>query len=271
MRVTCGLILCCWLYGSVAAQSTTDLLGHARSSALGSATTALASDVGVHSNPAAWATRAARAVTFFARQAYGLAELRYGALQYLEPTGWGTLAGGLSTFGFSDYREVHVSAGYARGVSLGTSRTLFAGATARYYHTAIAGYGSAGALAFNAGLLFRPRPALAVAAHATNLHGAALGGHTLPQTLALGAAYAATERVTVVADVFKQIRYPLAVRGGVEVHPVDVLALRAGITTAPTRFTSGVGLRLGRLAADLAVTQHLVLGWTPAASLSIHW
>jgi hypothetical protein len=254
------------------AQSTYDLMGSARSSALGHATTALASDAGVQANPASRSTHDTRVVTLFARQSFGLSEVRYGAAHLTEPFAWGTLSGGASTFGFDAYREVHLSAGFARGLRLGTSRRVHAGLTLRYYHTAIEGFGSAGALGAHAGVLVEVLQNLDFGAHATNLNAPSLTeGEDLPQTLSVGLSYRAERRLRVVVDAFKDLDFPLALRGGLEVTPVPVLALRAGVASAPTRFTAGAGVRLSRLQADIAAEQHQDLGWSPAASLQVHW
>ncbi|MCS4189734.1 hypothetical protein GGP51_001201 [Salinibacter ruber] len=70
---------------------------------------------------------------------------------------------------------------------------------------------------------------------------------------------------------YKDRAFPAALRGGLEVRPLSLIALRAGVTTAPTRFTGGIGLHLGWLQAHVAAEQHAELGWTPSASLDVHW
>jgi hypothetical protein len=256
----------------VRSQSTYDLYGSARSDALGHSTTASLSATGVHANPAAPASRTNGTAAFYARQSFGLAALRYGATHVAVPLDWGTLSGGASTFGFDDYREVHLSAGLARRLQLGTARFLHVGLTTRYYHTSIPEYGSASALGVNAGFVVSLLRALHLGAHATNLSGSALvDGEPIPRTLAVGLQYRALRQMYVLVDLFKDVRFPTAVRSGIEVRPVSVLALRAGVTTAPVRFMGGVGIHLGPLRADLAAEQHQELGWSPSASLRVHW
>ena len=256
----------------IRAQSSYDLRGHARSTGLAHATTALASDVGVHANPAARSAQASRVVTFFARQSFGLDALRYGAAHVVEPRTWGTLSGGAGTFGFEAYREVHLSAGFARGLRLGTTRRLHAGVALRYYHTRVDGYGQTGALGVHLGLLVRVLNALHLGVRATNVNVPEItSGEALPRVLALGLSYAADRRVRVVVDASKDIDFPLSLRGGLEVRPVSAVRLRAGVASHPTRFTAGVGVLVGRLRADVAAEQHQELGWSPAASLGLHW
>jgi len=74
-----------------------------------------------------------------------------------------------------------------------------------------------------------------------------------------------------VVDDFKDLDFPLSLRGGVEVQPVDALRLRTGVASQPARFTAGAGVVVGRLRADVAAEQHQTLGWSPAASLGIRW
>lgn len=255
-----------------AGQSGYDLFGSARASALGYATTALTPMAGVHANPAASAADSLRRVSFYARQSFGFAALRYGSVDGTWPFGWGVLSAGASTFGGEAYRELHYSLAVARTFQLGTSRRVHLGVTGRYYHTRIDGYGRAGALGLHLGLLLSLLPALHFGAHATNLNSPSLAdGEALPQTLAVGLQYRASPRLQVLADVFKDVAFPASVRGGLEVRPISILALRAGVTTAPTRFTGGVGIRLGRVRAHVAAEQHPELGWSPSASLEARW
>lgn len=257
---------------SACGQSAYDLFGNARADALGNSTTAAASATGVHANPAARATATDITAAFYARQSFGLSALRYGASHTTIPFDWGSVSAGASTFGFEDYREVHLSAGYARSVSFGTSRSAHFGVTTRYYHTSIAGFGSASTLGINVGVLLRLLRSLHLGAHATNVNGASLvTDEPLPRTLAVGLRYRALKQMRVTIDVFKDVRFPTAVRGGIEVHPVPILALRAGITTAPVRFMGGAGVRLGPIRADVAAEQHRELGWSPSVSLTVYW
>lgn len=277
MRLSLGLLLAALLAGAAApppthGQSTYDLLGSARTSGLGYAATALTTGTGVQANPAAGALHRRRAVSFFARESFGLSALRYGAVYGTWPTAWGVAAGGASTFGGDGYRELHYSLGYARGIQIGTTRRVYLGVLGRYYHTQIDGYGSSGAAGIHLGILVALLPTLHFGAHATNVNGPSLvEGEALPQTLAIGLQYQATSQLLVVTDIRKDLDFPASVRAGLEVQPLSQLALRAGITTAPVRFTGGVGLHLGPLRAHVAAEQHAELGWSPSASLDVQW
>jgi hypothetical protein len=253
-------------------QSGYDLYGNARASGLGYAATALTTAAGPHANPAASALHEERTVTFYGREAYGLSLLRYGAVHSTWPIEWGTISTGGSTFGGDAYREIHYSLGFARGLQFGTSRQIQVGARARYYHTQIDEYGGAGALGLHFGLLVPLLPSLDFGVHVTNVNEPTLvDDEALPQTLSVGIQYRVNRRFFVVTDVFKDLSFPASVRGGVELRPVPPLALRAGITSTPTRFTAGMGLQLGRIRAHVSVERHAELGLSPAASLELRW
>ena len=250
----------------------TSMEGGARAAALGGAATALEGDAWGEANPATWATLPGRAVSFFATEAFGLDALRLGAAQYVEPTSLGAFAVGVRTFGFEAYRETRGALGYARGFAFDSVRTLAVGVSARYEQLAIEGFGSTGAVALSVGWLARVLPDVLVGFHATNLNRAELAGReALPRTFALGAAYRPVPALQVLLDAYKDIDFPVSIRGGLEVLPVPALALRVGITTQPARFTAGAGVRLGRIAADVAAERHEALGWTPGVSFGLMW
>lgn len=255
--------------GRVCAQT---LEGGARSVGLAGATTALPGDAWGHGNPAAWAAVTSPTVVFFASQAYGLSELRLGAARYVHPTRVGTFTVGARSFGFAEYRETSASLGAARAVRAGSRRVVHVGLDVHYERVAIAGYGAAGAVSLRAGLVAEVAPGLQAGLGLRNVQVPAWAGREeLPRSLALGLAFQPSPSATVVVDVHKDVRFPMTVRAGVEMHPVRVLALRAGVATKPSRFTAGAGLRIGGLEAGLAAERHEALGWSPAAGLGLSW
>lgn len=268
----CGIPFLVLFFSAVLPASAQPLQGGARAAALGGAATALPGEVWGQANPAAWATLSGPAVSFFASQAYGLTELRLGAAHAAYPTRIGTLAIQARSFGFEAFRESTFRLGYARSVRLGTTRTFHVGLTLDYARVAIERYGNQGAVGVSLAWLVAVLPTLHAGFHATNLNRPSYeDGAELPRTFAFGLSYAPAPGLLVMADVVKDVRFPAAVRGGLEITPVDALALRAGVASAPMRFTSGVGIRLGPLAADLAAERHYVLGWSPGIEVGVRW
>ena len=246
------------------------LEGGARSVALGGATTALAGDIWGHANPAVWSTQENRALSFFASQAFGLPELRLGALHAIQPLSFGTFALGVRSFGYEAFRTTHLNLGLARAFTLGTSRAFHVGLSATYQMVSIERYGSGGALGLTVGTLVGLSPSLDLGFQATNINRPQLAGREeFPRTIALGLGYRPAEAMTIVVDANKDIRFPLSLRAGFEFLPIPTIAIRAGITTEPNRFTSGIGLRLSRVITDIAAERHPWLGWSPAFALSL--
>ena len=260
------------LLSPVGALAQTSMEGGARAAALGGAATALEGHAWGEANPATWATLPGRAVSFFATQPFGLDALRLGAAQYVEPTSVGAFAVDVRAFGFDAYRETRGALGYARSFAFDSVRTLAVGARLAYEQLAIEGFGSAGAATLSVGWLARVLPDVLVGFHAANLNGAAWAGReALPRTFALGLAYRPAPALQLLLDAYKDIDFPVSVRGGLEALPVAALALRAGVATEPVRFTAGAGVRLGRIAADVAAERHEALGWTPGVSFGLRW
>jgi hypothetical protein len=246
--------------------------GGARTLALGRAAVALRGDVWAHYNPASPAGLPGRAASAFASQAFGLAELRVGAVAYAEPTPWGTFAGTARTYGFEDFRETHFGVGYARAVAISASRSVHVGATLGYTAVSITDYGTAGAVGLSLGVLTEVLPRLDFGFHAYNLNRPEFSEFDpLRSGLNVGLAYRPVDTALVLLGVDKDVDFPISFRGGVEVQPVEVLSLRAGFTTEPVRFSTGVGVGVGVLRADVAAERHEVLGWTPAFGFGVQF
>lgn len=248
-------------------QTGMDRVGSARSVALGHAATADPRSSGLHVNPAVPAASDRRSAMFFARQPFGIAELRHASASASLPTRWLSVQGGAGTFGFEAYRETFATIGVSRTVPVGASRPVYVGARATVHHLSISEYGSDRALAADAGLLVPVLPVLTLGVHARNVSGGSIAGSPLPRSVAVGVHYAVGPRVQILADVVKDAAHPWSLRGGVEIRPVEVLSLRLGATRHPARFTAGVGVHLGPVRADIAGERHPTLGWSPSGGL----
>jgi hypothetical protein len=92
----------------------------------------------------------------------------------------------------------------------------------------------------------------------------------MPTVLRLGFSYESSDKATFAAEVSKDIDYPVQVRAGLEYRLADPVALRAGIQTAPEKWSFGIGywLEKQKLLFDLSASHHQFLGFTPAISLA---
>ncbi len=252
--------------------------GSARFLAMGRTGVAVGGEAWGHTNPAAVAGLTERRAALSASQAFGLSELRLASLAAAVPTPAGTVALGARTYGFSERRETRVVLAAGRPIPLSRTRRLDAGVTLGYESAATEGFGSAGAVLVGAGVQGEVLPRLRVGLAARNLLGVVRSAEAdLRQSLAtvpgiaVGLAYAASDRALVVLDADQDLDFGLSIRGGVEVRPVEVLALRvgAGSVDGASRVSAGAGVLAGRLRADVAVEFHQALGATPAFGLEV--
>ena len=273
-----AVLAACLLAGPAASQVLST--GGARALALGRTGAALQGEAWGHYNAGSWSALDGRRVGLMASQQFSLSELRVLSLAVAQPVSFGgrrqlVAAATAETFGFDDYRETAVGLGAARALSLGGSRVLHVGVHAEYLALSVPDYVSRGLFAVSVGV------------QGDVLRGVTLGlaarrlGHTaddlgVPPTMVPALAAAVAYRPSPIGLVTLGVEqdlgdHPVSLRGGVEVLPVPVLALRAGFTTAPERFSAGAGLRLGGLRADLAVENHQDLGLTPAVEVGFAW
>ena len=250
--------------------------GGARTLGLGRAGVALGGEAWGHTNPAARASLAEGRAGVQASQAFGLGELRMGALAAALPTALGAVGLEARTYGFSERSETRVRVGLARAVPLSRSRRLDVGIALGVESAATAGFETETALLLDIGVQGQVLPGLRAGLAGRNLTGLGrsddddgrLSASTVPG-LTVGVAYRPSDLALVVVDADQDLDFGLSVRAGVEVTPVEALALRAGVSTRPTRFSGGVGVRAGPLRADLAVEVHEVLGVTPAVGVEV--
>lgn len=276
MRAFSVFIFLLWLVPPAAGQAAervgvqTVVVAGARVEALGGAGVALPG-VWARVNPATLA-KASYSVRLYGDQGFGLPELRSAAIDASATWRSTGLGLGAQTLGFDAFRVSALHVGAGRGFRLGTQRTVAAGLSATLHHAQIRGYGSGIAVALDVGFNVDVLPSLAAAATVRNLNQALLAGlEPVPQTLAVGLAYDPGAHLSLVLDVVDDSRFPLSVRSGAELRPVEAVALRIGVSTDPTTFSGGAGVRLGSLRADLAATRHEVLGWTPAVEVGLTW
>lgn len=267
-----ALALCALVAPAARAQLVPLAEGGARTLALGRATAGLGGDVWGHHNPASWATLPARAASAFASQAFGVSELRLGAVAIAEPTRYGTLAATARSYGFEDFRETYFALGAARPFAVSASRRVHVGLKLGYTSVSIPTFGSAGTLGLSLGAMTEVLPGLDFGFHAYNLNRPEITEtDPLRRGLEVGFAYRPAEQALVLIGVDKEVDFPISFRGGLEVQPVEVLFLRAGFTTEPVRFSTGVGVRVGILRADVSAERHEWIGWTPGFGFGVQF
>lgn len=260
-----------WLVCPPAALRAQAVLG-ARELAVGQAATALPhSSWAVFGSPAMMSEKEATA-SFFGVRYFGLAEISDLAASVTYPIKNGVLAAGVHRYGYDLFNESRLRAGYKHSI-----RGFHYGLILNYSHVVQGGgYGSAGALGIDVGMAAPILPELWIAAKATNVNQPEYGSRNdeeLPRNLSVGFSYHLSDIALLATELFKDVRFPLAYRGGVEVKIIGGLTGRAGITTAPRTISAGFGYLYSSWSANVAVQRHAnnILGYSPAVDFKIRW
>jgi hypothetical protein len=239
----------------------------ARSAALGHASVALSDIWSVHHNQAGLAFIEDATAGIFFENRFLMRELSLGAGAFALPTKSGTFGLSFQNFGYSLYNQSKV--GLAYGLKL--SEKFAIGVQLNYHQTVIGeGYGSAGALTAEAGVLFKLSNELTLGAHVFNPNRsrfAEFDDERLPARIRLGLRYEFSDNLIAVTEIEQDIDFAPTLKGGIEYLVNKVLFLRLGFNGNPTTTTFGVGLRFDNFQFDLGSSYHFVLGYSPQASL----
>lgn len=240
----------------------------ARDEALANATTALSEDTwAIFNNPANLPDY--KSTSFYIMRYFGLSELTDYAVELAYPTKLADFGLGAHTYGFNLYHQTEFRLGFRRKIS-----SVYLGMTIDYTAISLpAPYGSAGAVGIDLGMVIPIIKKFWLGAYVRNINQPELGKvkEKLPQTFSAGMSYDINRHALFVMDVFKDVDFPLSARGGIEIRPVKIVSLRAGITTQPTTFTTGLGISEKTWTFNFVATHHEVLGWSPGLDFKIRW
>lgn len=241
---------------------------------MGQAVTALPnSNWSVFSNPAMM-TEENRNVSFFGIRYYGLENLTDMAMAVSYPTGIGVIGGGAYRFGDDLYNESRLRAGYKNSY-----QGFHYGAAVNYYHVEQGGgYGSLGTIGIDAGLAARLGENLWIGAKATNINQPKYGefnniAEEPVRDLSLGFVYEVSDLFMLSSDVYKDVRFPISYRGGVEIAIYQAFVGRTGVTTEPLTFAAGFGYGTDLWSINIVAQRHEnpVLGISPGIDLNVSW
>jgi long-subunit fatty acid transport protein len=263
--LTTTILLCFLHYGY--SQNGLPSTHGAKSIAMGN-TGVTMNDIGaLLNNQAGLAKLTSFSAILAAEQRFAISDLQSAAAGVALPTGGGTFGLSLQYFGFDLYNEQRIGLAYARKLFDHFS----IGAQFVAHNTRIEEYGSRWTPAVELGLLYEVTEGLSVGAHIFNpARIEVLEGEFMPTVLRLGFSYESSDKATFAVEVSKDIDYPVQVRAGLEYRLADPVALRAGIQTAPEKWSFGIGywLEKQKLLFDLSASHHQFLGFTPAISLA---
>lgn len=241
----------------------------ARSAALGGAAVTAVNAFAAYNNQAALGFLARPAVAVDYQNRFLTEGLHLASAVFVTPVPYaGVLGMSVCSFGTMPYNEVR--AGIAAGRQLG--EIIAIGTQVNYTRISIEGYGSAGAVTAELGVLARPLDNLWLGAHAYNLtYSKFISDYyheRLPVIFNIGLGYSVVSD----ASLFVQGEFASGQRArlkaGIEYAVLPALALRAGIALKPVQLFAGAGCTLRSWVIDFAIARHAALGYSPQLSLS---
>ncbi|MCB0570660.1 MAG: hypothetical protein KDC66_12885 [Phaeodactylibacter sp.] len=202
----------------------------------------------------------------FAERRFLLEELQSFSFGAAYPTSSGTFGLSLNYFGFEAYNEQRIGLAYGRRLF----NRFAIGAQFLMLNTRIPDYGNKAAFTFELGALAELTPGLNLGVHIFSPARVEIADNAyLPTVLKIGLSYLPSDKLSLLAEVEKDIDYAARTKVGVEYYIAEPLALRLGVATRPTEISFGLGYRLANgLSLDIASRYHQVLGFTPAAGVS---
>lgn len=228
----------------------------------------------VRLNPAGLAGLDKPVAGVFYQRHYLSEDLAHQGLAFAIPVGKGTFGVGADRFGYDLYNETRASLAYAMRFGEG----LRAAVQLDYLGVQLGNnYGGTSAFTAELGVQAKLTDELWLGAHLYNPNRAKLDATTesnvtlderVPTLLRAGFGWIASSKLTMTAEVEKDIDRDERFRFGVEYNPSKVLYLRTGISTAAVQGHFGVGFRLKQMDIDLAVALRSQLGPTPMLNLN---
>lgn len=174
---------------------------------------------------------------------------------------------GIQSFGFSAYKELRLGFAYARKFG----ESVYSALNFNYHQLSIPAYGSTRTYSIDGGFQYRFSNELILGAHVSNLSNSSYdqtAGAVIPVYLAIGSSYRFSEELLLCTSLCAGNNDSGGdFRCGVEYCLLDQLALRAGLAVHPFSQYAGFGYMLKHIHVDLAVNNHLILGYNPQISL----
>ncbi len=207
-------------------------------------------------NPAGIAGSRDVILTASASYPYGLKDLSVGSLSLSLPLYIGNVGINFQRYGNEVYRELALSLILAKTIL----KDLSSGISFRYNRLSVEDFGSSGMVSADLGLIVSLQKYLKVAVVASNFTGSLIHEESLSKSFTTGFAYWPISRITISADLYKEVNFPYQLHMGVEYKISENTGIRFGFGTNPSIFTVGVGFETGKFCVSYALLNHLTLG-----------
>lgn len=239
-----------------------------RAAGMGFSSVALSDAWSAGNNPGGLGCTKSFAAGIYVENRFLVKELSLKAVTVTIPVWKGSFGLILQHMGFSLYNEIKGGVGYgmlfgkyfAAGIQLNCLRISQA-----------EGYGNRNIFSFEIGAQYRASSHLALGVHLVNPVAIRISSNSqerIPALVRLGLLWNISDELLATVEAEKDLLHKPVIRAGVEYHLSKTIFARAGIATNPTLFTIGAGLEFGSFRLDLASGYHLVLGYSPQASVT---
>ncbi len=240
-----------------------------RSHALGNASVAIDDIWAYHHNPANLVSVKKLGLGLSYENRFLLKELQSQGFVVALPLKVGVISFGLQSFGFKNFRTNRLGLGY----SMKLAEFLSCGVQLNYHQVRLTdAYGRKDALTAELGLRANITDNWKVAFSVFNLTRTKIsefGEDRLSTLMRLGTQYTFSEKVMLVAELEKNIEFPVRFKTGIEYSPIRKLFLRGGFATQPIELSAGLGYRFKeQFQLDLGSAYHQILGWSPNFSFT---
>ena len=240
-----------------------------RSHALGNASVAIDDIWAYHHNPANLVSVKKLGFGLSYENRFLLKELQSQGFVVALPLKAGVISFGLQSFGFKNFRTNRLGVGY----SMKLAEFLSCGVQLNYHQVRLTdAYGRKDALTAELGLRANITDNWKVAFSVFNLTRTKIsefGEDRLSTLMRLGTQYTFSEKVMLVAELEKNIEFPVRFKTGIEYSPIRKLFLRGGFATQPIEISAGLGYRFKeQFQLDLGSAYHQILGWSPNFSFT---
>lgn len=188
------------------------------------------------------------------------------ALAASVPTQYGSFGYSLAYFGYSKFNTLNTGIAYAMRLA----PNLSAGIQVGYINFYIADdYGNKGTASSNLSLYYALNSRLSMGMHVYNPTRSKLFEKgDIPTIINLGAAYKYTEGGIIAAQISQHLQNITVVSMGFDQQFGQIVSVRGGLSTNPTRFYYGVGVKMAPFTVDMAANTHSVLGHSFSFGLS---
>ena len=240
-----------------------------RSHALGNASVAIDDIWAYHHNPANLVSLKKLGFGLSYENRFLLKELQSQGFVVALPLKAGVISFGLQSFGFKNFRTNRLGVGY----SMKLADFLSCGVQLNYHQVRLTdAYGRKDALTAELGLKANITDNWKVAFSVFNLTRTKIsefGEDRLTTLMRLGTQYTFSEKVMLVAELEKNIEFPVRFKTGIEYSPIKKLFLRGGFATQPIELSAGLGYRFKeQFQLDIGSAYHQILGWSPNFSFT---